>query len=210
MKKHLIPIVIIGATVMLWLIFYRDLPGKIPVHWGTDGADGYGTKLDAMLMNTGMMILLYVILAFSPKLDPKKENYKYFKRSYGMITYCLLMFFFFINIFTILSGLGYQLPMSHLVTIFVGLLFIVIGNYTNSLKPNYFVGIKTPWTLSNETVWKKTHRFGSKTFMIAGVLLMASAFLPAALLTSVMIPIILAIALLPIVYSYFIFKKTVN
>ncbi|WP_141432160.1 SdpI family protein [Bacillus sp. 03113] len=211
MKKHVFPIILILATIAIWIGFYTKLPSEIPIHWNYSGEiDGYATKLNAMLMNIGLMILLYALLVIAPKIDPKKENYKYFFRSFKIIQYSVLLLFFFINLMIISTGLGYHFPMKLLPNLIIGILFIVLGNYMQSVKSNYFLGIRTPWTLSDETVWKKTHRFGSKVFMVAGLLFIAGIFLPYKWGEIVIFPIILVTALLPIGYSYWVYKKAVK
>ncbi|KMY48958.1 SdpI family protein [Peribacillus loiseleuriae] len=207
MKKHLFPVLLIVITASLWLVFYQQLPAQVPIHWNLNGvANGYATKFNGLLLNVSIMILLYALLIFLPKIDPKAQNYQKFSRSYSMIINAILFIFFLINVLVILTGIGYDIPIGKIVPLLVGFLFIVLGNYMHSVKPNYFVGIRTPWTLSNETVWKKTHRFGSRIFILAGVLFMSVPFLPSLLVGKFMFPVIFLIILLPIGYSYWIFR----
>ncbi|MBA9025333.1 MULTISPECIES: SdpI family protein [Bacillaceae] len=209
MKKHLLPGLLIAATAILWFVFYQQLPARIPIHWNLNGvADGYATKFNALLINLGMMIFLHVLLIFSPKFDPKRKNYQKFSRPYSMITMAILFFLFLLNALVIFTGIGYDIPIGKVVPFIVGILFIVLGNYMHSVKPNYFIGIRTPWTLSNDTVWKKTHRFGSRIFILAGVLFMLIPFLPSLLVGKFMFSVIFLIILLPIAYSYWIFRRT--
>ncbi|ALC89108.1 hypothetical protein AM500_04360 [Bacillus sp. FJAT-18017] len=209
MKKHVLPIIIIASTIILWLVFYNRLPGEVPIHWNASGeVDGYATKLNAMLMSIGTMVLIYLVLVFIPRIDPKKSNYKYFSKGYSIINLSTLLLFFVINILMLLAGLDYKVNVSIVMPILVGITFIVIGNYMPQMKPNYFVGIKTPWTLNDENNWKQTHRFGGRTFIIGGLLLILSIFLPARFV-DISFPIILVILLSPIVYSFILFKKKV-
>ena len=91
-----------------------------------------------------------------------------------IINYSVVVLLFLVNMLVIGVGLGYDIPMNSTPLILVGLLFIVIGNYLPQCKPNYFVGIKTPWTLSNEEVWRKTHRFSGKVFVVLGIIMILS------------------------------------
>lgn len=207
MKKHVLPIIIIASTIILWLIFYNRLPGEVPIHWNASGEiDGYATKFNAMLMSIGTMVLIYLVLVFIPRIDPKKSNYKYFSKGYSIINLSTLLLFFVINILMILAGLNYKVNVNIVIPILVGITFIVIGNYMPQMKTNYFVGIKTPWTLNDENNWKQTHRFGGKAFIIGGLLFIFSIFLPARFV-DISYPIILVILLSPIVYSFILFKK---
>jgi len=93
------------------------------------------------------------------------------------------------------------------VTILVGILFIVMGNYLPQVKSNYFMGIRTPWTLSSEDVWVKTHRLSGKICFVAGIVIFVSTFLPAYLSSDIIISMIAIIVIVPTAYSYFMFKK---
>lgn len=208
MKKHIFPITIILLTVILWAIAYPKLPAELPTHWGFNGeVNGYSTKLNAMLTQIGIMILLYFSVAFLPKIDPRRQNYKYFSGSYQTIYLSLLVLFFGLNIFVILFGLGYDIPMSSMGSVVIGIIFIVLGNVMQRVRSNFFIGIRTPWALSNEEVWRKTHRFGGRLFFGGGVLLVLSTFVSAAMRGYVIIGVIAVIVIAPYVYSYMVFKK---
>ncbi|MDN4075159.1 SdpI family protein [Fictibacillus terranigra] len=201
-------LLLILAAAALWLVFYSKLPAELPIHWNMKGEiDGYSTKLGAMLTNLGIMILLYLLFRFLPKIDPKKENYKSFSRSYSIINSSLFVFFFLINLMVILTGLGYDLSMNSLMPVILGGLFIVLGNYMQQVKPNYFVGIKTPWTLADENVWRQTHRFSSKVFVAAGIIVLLALLAPSEWRDFIILPSILGAALVSVGSSYYFFKK---
>ena len=211
MKKHLFPLGITLLTLVAWLIALPQLPDTMPIHWGANGeADGFATKIEAMILTVGIMVLIYFIIAFVPRIDPRKENYKYFSKTYNILLNAVLLLFFFVNMSTILQGLGYNVPMSYIAPIMAGIIFIIIGNYLQRVRSNYFMGIRTPWTLSNETVWKKTHRLSGKLFFIGGLLIFISAFLPDGYKSMVMwVSIVLCVAI-PYLYSYLVYKKEMN
>ncbi|MGJ7922706.1 SdpI family protein [Neobacillus sp. LXY-4] len=208
MKKHVFPIAMIILTVIVWSIAYPKLPAELPTHWGFNGeANGYSSKFNAMLTQVGIMTLLYISVAFLPKIDPRRANYKYFSSSYQMIFNSLLTLFFGLNIIVILIGLGYDIPMSSLGTIIAGAIFIVLGNVMQRVRSNFFLGIRTPWTLSNDEVWRKTHRLGGKIFFGGGVILILATFLSGAFKEAVIIGVIAVIIIAPYIYSYWLFKK---
>ncbi|MDD1512903.1 SdpI family protein [Priestia megaterium] len=211
MKKHLFPLGITLLTLVAWLIALPHLPATMPIHWGANGeADGFATKINAMILTVGIMILIYFIIAFVPRIDPRKENYKYFSKTYNIVLNAVLLLFFFVNMSTILQGLGYNVPMSYIAPIMAGLVFIIIGNYLQRVRSNYFMGIRTPWTLSNETVWKKTHRLSGKLFFIGGLLILISAFLPDGYKSVIMWGSIVLCVAIPYLYSYLAYKKEMN
>jgi len=211
MKKHLFPLGITLLTLVAWLIALPHLPATMPIHWGANGeADGFATKINAMILTVGIMVLIYFIIAFVPRIDPRKENYKYFSKTYNIVLNAVLLLFFFVNMSTILQGLGYNVPMSYIAPIMAGLVFIIIGNYLQRVRSNYFMGIRTPWTLSNETVWKKTHRLSGKIFFIGGLLILISAFLPDGYKSVIMWGSIVLCVAIPYLYSYLAYKKEMN
>ena len=211
MKKHVLPLSITLLTLVAWLIVLPHLPATMPIHWGANGeADGFATKINAMILTVGIMVLIYFIIAFVPRIDPRKENYKYFSKTYNILLNAVLLLFFFVNMSTILQGLGYNVPMSYIAPIMAGLVFIIIGNYLQRVRSNYFMGIRTPWTLSNETVWKKTHRLSGKLFFIGGLLILISAFLPDGYKSVIMWGSIVLCVAIPYLYSYLAYKKEMN
>jgi len=211
MKKHVFPLGITLLTLVAWLIALPHLPATMPIHWGANGeADGFATKINAMILTVGIMVLIYFIIAFVPRIDPRKENYKYFSKTYNILLNAVLLLFFFVNMSTILQGLGYNVPMAYIAPIMAGLVFIIIGNYLQRVRSNYFMGIRTPWTLSNENVWKKTHRLSGKLFFIGGLLILISAFLPDGYKSVIMWGSIVLCVAIPYLYSYLAYKKEMN
>ncbi|MBZ6489019.1 SdpI family protein [Priestia aryabhattai] len=211
MKKHVFPLGITLLTLVAWIIALPHLPATMPIHWGANGeADGFATKINAMILTVGIMVLIYFVIAFVPRIDPRKENYKYFSKTYNILLNAVLLLFFFVNMSTILQGLGYNVPMSYIAPIMAGLVFIIIGNYLQRVRSNYFMGIRTPWTLSNENVWKKTHRLSGKLFFIGGLLILISAFLPDGYKSVIMWGSIVLCVAIPYLYSYLAYKKEMN
>ncbi|MED1411802.1 MULTISPECIES: SdpI family protein [Bacillus] len=210
MRKHLIAIILIFITGLAWAYAWPNLPDTMTIHWGTEGANGFASKFNAMLLTLGIMIFVYILLTITPKIDPKKKNYDKFSKSYTIMNYSVLVVLFLVNMLVIGVGLGYEIPMNSTPYIIVGLLFIVMGNYLPQCKPNYFVGIKTPWTLSNEEVWRKTHRFSGKVFVILGVIMILSIFAPAAWKSFLIVGIIIGAVGLTMGYSYVAYKKEIG
>jgi uncharacterized membrane protein len=210
MKKHLLPIIFIVAAIILWLSVYSKLPERMPIHWDLNGnVNGYTTKLGAMVTLIGIMCSPYLLLVVIPKIDPKKENYPQFSKGYFIINMAILLLLFIINILIILSASGHNIHMGSLISLILGALFIVIGNYLPQIKPNYFMGIRIPWTLNDPTNWKKTHRFGGRIFMIGGFLTVITFFLPNGMTEIALYPILFLIILLPTIYSYLLYKKSI-
>ncbi|RAS72856.1 SdpI family protein [Priestia endophytica] len=208
MKKHVFPLIIMSLSILCWVILYNKLPSQIPMQWGVDGTvNSYAPKLQAAFTHNGILLFLYAVLVLSPKMDPRKQNYPKFSRSYRIITLAIMLVLFLLNISVLLASLGYNLNVTTITPILVGILFIILGNYMQTVKPNFFIGIRTAWTLSNEQVWRKTHRLGSKLFILGGLLFFVTPFVPEQLLFPLIISIILAIVLIPTLYSYIQYRK---
>mgnify|MGYP001309430334 FL=1 len=206
-KKELPIILIIIMMFAASIYFYPQLPDKIPTHWNFKGEiDGYSGKLTGAFLMPVMNIIMYGLFIFMPVLDPKKENYKLFESTYIYFRYLFHIFFLGMHGLIIAAALGYNVDTGRLVTLAVSLLLMLMGNVMGRLKHNYFVGIKTPWTLANEEVWRKTHRLGAVIWTgggLAGVIIsllrlsMGWAF----------IAIIAVMTFIPIVYSYVLFNR---
>ncbi|WP_437132016.1 SdpI family protein [Bacillus atrophaeus] len=210
MKKYLFSVVIIVLTVLTWVFTYSSLPNDLVTHWGINGnADDYSSKFNAMMTFIVIMIIQYILMVTIPKIDPK-NNYKTFMRPYMAIFNTMFAVLFIINLITILTGLGYDLPIPYLGSFVLGAIFMVFGNFIQKVKPNFFLGIRTPWTLSNERVWKDTHRVSSKLFVLAGVIIMLTAFFPSTYKESIIFTAAIGCIILSIVSSYFIYQRQLN
>ncbi|PEY32463.1 hypothetical protein CN354_21215 [Bacillus cereus] len=207
MKKHFFAIILISITLLAWVIAWPHLPNTIATHWGGGTADGFSSKLTGMMSMVGIMIGCYVFLNVLQKIDPKKENYEKFSKALMMINNSLLVVLFIGNIDIITNGLGYKLFINRVPELLVGILFLIIGNYLPQCKPNFFVGMRNPWTLSNEEVWRKTHRFSGKVFVALGLLMIVSIVVPANLRSYMMLAMILIAVVLTNGYSYILYKK---
>ncbi|HKC42030.1 MAG TPA: SdpI family protein, partial [Gemmatimonadales bacterium] len=141
-----------------------------------------------------------------PKLDPRRANYAKFIDTYWLIANAVILFILIGHGMIIATGLGYPVKVDRFMPIGIGLLFIVLGNYLTRVEPNWFIGIRTPWTLSSDTVWRKTHRTGGWLMVVGGFVLAASVFLPQGAFLPLLIAAILILAVIPVVQSYILWK----
>ena len=206
-KKELPIILIIIMMFAASIYFYPQLPDKIPIHWNFKGEiDGYSGKLSGAFLMPVMNIIMYGLFIFMPAIDPKKENYKLFESTYIYFRYLFHIFFLGIHGLIIAAALGYNVDTGRLVTLAVSLLLMLMGNVMGRLKHNYFVGIKTPWTLADEEVWRKTHRLGAILWTAGGLMGVIMSLLRQSM-GWVFIAVIAVMTFIPIVYSYLIFSK---
>lgn len=208
LKKEWYLIVLILATLVLGLLLYPQLPDKIPSHWNIQGEiDGWTGKTFGVYFFPLLNLGLYLLLLFLPRIDPRRNNYQRFSNAYRFIRIFLHLFLAALYVITLLVALGYPLKVDFLVKFGISLLFLLLGNYMGKIKHNYFVGIKTPWTLASEEVWIKTHRFAAPFWVIGGVLGMITSFLNGAVAGYILFGIIFLVVLLPAVYSYLLYRK---
>jgi len=206
-KKELPIILIIIMMFAASIYFYPQLPDKIPTHWNFKGEiDGYSGKLSGAFLMPVMNTIMYGLFIFMPAIDPKKENYKLFESTYIYFRYLFHIFFLGIHGLIIAAALGYNVDTGRLVTLAVSLLLMLMGNVMGRLKHNYFVGIKTPWTLADEEVWRKTHRLGAILWTAGGLMGVIMSLLRQSM-GWVFIAVIAVMTFIPIVYSYVIYSK---
>lgn len=194
-------------TLAITILSYPALPEMIPSHWNMAGeVDGYLPKIWGVLIIPLLMVPLTALFFLLPRIDPLKENYRKFRPYYDGFILVFLVFFLLVQVQIILWGLGYQISPNLLIPPLTGALFIYIGFLVEHAEQNWFVGIRTPWTLSSERVWKKTHALGGTLFKIAGVIAIAGVFFGDYAFWFVLVPV-LAIAVFTVAYSYYEYQK---
>jgi len=201
--------VIVGAGALAAAIWaYPQLPPRIPSHWNIHGeVDGYAGRF------VGAFVMPLVILAVAgiahvlPKIDPKGQNYPKFHDTYWLLINGILIFMGVMYLAVIGNAIGAPIPVQQVLPAALGFLFIILGNYLGRVQPNWFLGIRTPWTLSSDTVWRKTHRLGAWVFVIAGILFIVSAFVPGARSGVPLAAIIVGLVMVPVLYSLYLWMR---
>lgn len=188
------------------LIAYPFLPDRVPVHWGLSGdVDRYGAKTEQLLMG-GLPLVLFFVLKFLPSIDPKRDSYRKHQKAYSKITLLIILFLSIANIIALSSALGVDVNFSIVMPFLLGLLFIGLGNFMTQIRHNYFVGIRTPWTLASERVWKKTHRFGGFVFVVVGIIPLSSIIFGALSMKLFFASLLIGISVIYL-YSYIVYKQ---
>ncbi len=206
-KKEIIPISLIVFTILVSVFLYSSLPDKVPSHWNIKGeVDAWSSKNFTVLFYPCLTLGIYLLMTFIPLIDPLRRNYLKFTATYFWFRTVLVFFFVLLYLYTLWSALGEALNINYFIMPAISLLFIVIGIFIPKMKKNYFVGIRTPWTIHSEEVWNKTHQFGGKFFIVAGLIALCSLFFPEHSFPIVITAILVA-AFIPVIYSYFVFRK---
>ncbi|OKP86254.1 hypothetical protein A3844_14400 [Paenibacillus helianthi] len=203
-------IVILGVLSLGYaLVNYSRLPDQLPAHFSISGeVNSYWSK-GSIIALTGFMGLVFPFaMQFIRNIDPKKENYSKFQTAYKMIRLVIAAVFDAMLILNVSYGLDQSIPAGKIAMVVLGLLFVVIGNFMPQIRDNYFTGIRTAWTLASPEVWRKTHRFSGRMWMIGGLLIVLGAFLPKSLSMSMIIAALVIAILLPLAYSWLISPRS--
>jgi uncharacterized membrane protein len=199
-------IAVLALALSIWA--YPSLPPTVATHWSLRGTpDGFSSRFWAVAIMPLVVVFMTVLFNVLPKVDPRRENYTKFVSTYWLFANAVIVFVLLAHALVIATGLGYSVKIDRLMPLGIGLLFVVIGNYLTRVEPNWFIGIRTPWTLSSDTVWRKTHRTGGWLMVFGGLALATGAFLPSAALLPLLIGTIVVVAVIPIVLSYVLWKR---
>lgn len=210
----------VGTSIIIFIILlpllyagsmYSSLPDTIPIHFNLSGeADGYGNKNSIWMITLLMAAVsagVYLLLKNLHRFDPKKTAGQS-PELYHKIAIALVIFICAITMVIVYASLNRSININHLLLPLLGLLFMVLGNYMHSVKPNYFVGFRIPWTLENEENWRKTHQLAGKLWVAGGLLITISTLLlPARFGFISFFSIILVITIIPGFFSYRYFKN---
>jgi len=196
------------AAALLSAWAYPRLPPRVATHWGLAGQpDGYSAKWLAVTLLPLMILAVRGLAAVLPRIDPKGENYRKFAGTYWLIFNGVMVFMGLVHLAVLAYGLGAPVRMERVVPAGVGVLLMVVGNYLTRVQPNWFVGIRTPWTLSSESVWRRTHRVGGWLMAGGGALMAVTAFLPARVHLVIFFATLVLVSVVPLVLSYVWWKR---
>ena len=211
MKKNKIIILgIISLSFIIAIYVYPQMPEKMASHWNTQGeVDNYMSKFWSLFLMPIISIGLFLLFILIPKIDPLKENIEKFRKYFDGFIVLIMIFLFYVYLLTIFWNIGIRFNMTQFMMPALGILFYYCGILVENAKRNWFIGIRTPWTLSNEKVWDKTHKIGGKLFKVTGIIAFLGIFLPKYAIFFVIIPVI-SVAVYTIIYSYFEHQKEIN
>lgn len=202
-----ISVALIAIAILAGLLLWSRLPDPMPAHWNAAGEiDGYMSKFWGVFLIPIISISLAGLFLIIPNIDPLKANIAQFRATFNWFIVVFVVYMLYVYALTLFAALGTSFNMTLMLLPAVGLLFIGIGYLMNGAKRNFFIGIRTPWTLSSDTVWDETHKLGSKLFMLGGVVTILCAFLGESGIW-IMLVAMLGAAFAPIVYSYVLYQR---
>jgi uncharacterized membrane protein len=206
-KSEIIILGIILLSLIISIYFYPQMPEKIASHWNAQGqVDGYMSKFWGLFLMPFILIGLALLFVAIPRIDPLKVNIEKFRKFYDIFIILFFVFLLSTHLQIILWNIGIEISPNVIFPIGLGLLFFYIGILCENAKRNWFIGIRTPWTLSNEVVWDKTHKIGGKLFKIAGVIALLGVFFQNYAFFFVIIPVI-SFSAYTIIYSYVQYQR---
>lgn len=205
-KEFIISTIICVLPLIFGLLVYKKLPQEIPTKWYSDGTVGqYMPKEFTVFGMPLFFILMNALVHFAMNTDPKRQNIGSMMRTLGK--WIIPVLSVVMVPMALLWGMGYQIPISRILPILLGILFVVIGNYFPKTRRSYTTGIKTPWTLNSDENWRRTHHVAAFLWIAAGIAMIAMAFLPQNIVQLVIVGMIIVLIVVPYAYSYTLYRK---
>ncbi|HYR09473.1 MAG TPA: SdpI family protein [Longimicrobium sp.] len=208
MKSRWLGTAVAAAMWAFALAVYARLPNRVPSHWNLQGeVDGWMEKPLGPLMQPLIATVMLGLLWLLPRIDPRRANVERFAEDRRLLINLIILFMAVVQVATLGHALGWPVQVDRVIMASVGLLFVGLGNYLPRIRSNWFMGIRTPWTMDNERVWRATHRVGGRTFVGAGLVMALAALLPEparAWTTGAAIAVAVAV---PLVYSYVAYRR---
>lgn len=197
-KEIMISSVVILLPMIFSLIVWDRIPEQIATHWGIDGEpDGWSSKMVGLVVIPFFLLLVHLVCLIAVLLDPRNRGLS--DKIFRVVIWLCPVLSLIINPYVTLSALGYEYDITNLMSLLIGIMFIILGNYMPKTKRNYTVGIKLPWTLNSDENWRRTHRVGGIAMVACGVVVLFTPFLSS---EYVLLGAIILAALIPMVYSF--------
>lgn len=203
---HAICLSLIVASFAFAAWIYPDLPEMVPSHWNSQGqVDDYMAKPWGVFVSPLMTLGIYLMFLVLPVISPHGFRMERFSDVVRLFQLMLVVFMSGITVTTLLAARGSDIPVGNFAMVGTGALLLALGNYMGKLQKNFFIGIRTPWTLASDEVWSRTHRLGGWTFSIGGLLVMVTGF--TGLDSRVLVGGLVTAALVPVLYSFVIYRR---
>ncbi len=204
-KTTIITTVVCIIPVVIGIILYNRLPDRIVTHWAFDGTpNGWQPKFVGAILFPGILVIVNLIFPLLLKIDPKYSNLN--QKVKQLLHWIIPVVCVFCSGSTLTAALGKEVNIPLIGPLFLGLLFIAIGNYLPKISQSYTVGFKLPWTLNSEENWNRTHRLGGFVWVVGGIAMIIAGLLG---FVKIILAIAVIITLIPMVYSYFLYRRGV-
>ncbi len=201
----LISSMLILLPILFGVIMWNKLPEQMAVHWGIEGADGFAPRLATVILIPCLLLLTHWVCILITFKDNEKTGQG--DRTLKIVLWIIPVLSLYSNGIIYATAFGMDIDISVITVIVIGLAFILLGNYMPKFSRNRTMGIKVYWALANDENWNATHRFGGKVWVIGGIILMLSAFVPSVAIPYIAAAVLLVISIAPIIYSYVYYRK---
>lgn len=201
--KLILTSVVILIPIIIGMILWNQLPDTIATHWGVNNQpNGFSSKIFAVFGMPAVLLGIHWLCMIATTFDKKSKNMN--PKVLSLVLWICPALSLLMSAIVYLTALGKEIKVGFIVILFMGLLFIIIGNYLPKCKQSYTMGIKLPWTLKDEENWNKTHRFAGPLWVIGGVVIMATAIFESPIVFGVIVGVMV---ITPVVYSYLHYKN---
>jgi uncharacterized membrane protein len=205
-KSEIISFFIVLIAFGLGYYFYPQLPEKMASHWNAQGqVNGYMTKFWGAYLMPIISLSMLILFLFIPRIDPKKENIEKFRKYFDVFIILIQLFLIYLYLLTIFWNLNYSFNFNRFLVPAFAVLFYYVGILVGKAQMNWSIGIRTPWTLSNEKVWNKTHKLGGLLFKVSAVIGLTGMIFDKIAVWILVLPLLFT-AILTFIYSYIIYK----
>ena len=196
------------AALGFAIVVYPSLPAQVPTHWGLDGqVDDYTAKMPGAFLSPVLGLGIWLLLVGLRRIDPRSRNYERFDDTFWLIGNALGVFMAGMTVATLGYALGWPIDIERVVLGGVGLLLLVLGNVMPRLRSNFWMGVRTPWTLSSDQVWRDTHRVAGRTMVAGGLITLVALLFPAEYRIWIALGGFVIAGFVPVVYSYVLWRR---
>lgn len=197
-------LILFAFGFVAWL--YPSLPEQIPTHWNSQGkVDSYTAKPWGAYLLPSIAVAVLVLMKLIPVISPKGFRTDEFLGVLSLFQFVLVAFIVLLTVITLLFASGIDIDVSRFITASIGALFLILGNYLGKVRKNFFIGIRTPWTLASDEVWARTHRLGAWLFTASGILMIVGTFVGIDFGVTVLAAVLAG--LVPVLYSFFLYRR---
>lgn len=201
-------VLVLQVAVAGWALARVGLTARVPIHWNAAGeANGYGPAWLGFLLTPVITLGLVGLFAVIPRIEPRRANLRRSTTAYTTVAMATLLLMLGLHLATVAAALGYDVPVTPLVGGGVGLLFVALGNVMSTIRSNFMFGVRTPWTLTSERSWDRTHRLMGRLWVVGGIAMFVSSLVAGGeLLVAVILAFSLGSVGVAVVYSYLVWR----
>jgi uncharacterized membrane protein len=206
-KAELVILCIALLSIIIGIVAYPGMPAEMASHWGTHGeVNGYMSRFWGVFLLPIISVGMFILFMLLVRVDPLKQNLAEFRRHYDGFLLSIMLFLFYLYVLTLMWNIGVRFNMVQLLAPAFAVLFFYCGIVMDNAKRNWFLGIRTPWTMSSEYVWNKTHKLGAVLFKLCGILSLLGVLFWKYAIWFIIVPVIM-VAIFTFFYSYYAYKK---